>query len=94
MPSRCASRASAACRSTAPSSWPSLQKLDGGVRLDGVLADEDAILEAVQVVQRAEQERREAEAATRRAAAQAQARKREDARLVGAYGVSLSDDDE
>jgi hypothetical protein len=53
-----------------------------------------AILDAVQVVQRAEQERREAEAATRRAAAQAQARKREDARLVGAYGVSLSDDDE
>jgi hypothetical protein len=71
-----------------------LQKLDGGVRLDGVLADEDAIAEAVQVVQRAEQERREAKAAARQAQAKAQARKREEARLVLSYGTTLSDDDQ
>jgi hypothetical protein len=69
-----------------------LQKLDGGVRLDGVLADEDAISEAVAMVQRAEQERREAETATRRAQIQAVARKRDEARQLSAYGTVVPDE--
>jgi len=71
-----------------------LQKLDGGARLDGVLADDAAIDKAVQLVQRAEHERREAEAAALQAQAKARARKREEARLVLSYGTTLSDDDQ
>lgn len=68
-----------------------LQRLDGGLRLDGVLADDAAIAEAVAMVQQAEAARRDAEAATRRAHAVAAARQREEARQLSAYGTVVDD---
>jgi hypothetical protein len=67
-------------------------KLTQGHQLDLVVADEPAIATSVAMVQRAEQENRDAQAAERRVHAVTVARKKEQARQVSAYGVVIPDE--
>lgn len=67
-------------------------KLTQGHQLDAVVGDEAGVERTVAMVQRAEHERREAEAAERRAHAVTAARKKDAARQVSAYGVAVPEE--
>jgi hypothetical protein len=69
-------------------------KLSQGHQLDLVVTDEDGIAKAVAMVQAAEQERRDQDAAERRAAGVRLQRDREKARALSTFGVALPPDAE